>query len=764
MKCFLCSVVIMTVSFDRQDTFCLMCIAYLGSSVILTNTVTYNTVDWHWLVQLLHHYRLLQLHRCTLSPLGAARRYAAPSMNYHQDGSRSWVPSASPPSDHKALIATVLLLLALTFSLSDVSSSLLKRILWRNFVSLVPSRLIYILDRAGRRYKWLPNTEQQFKVENFGDQTAKAQAIQRIFRSKDNTVVGAISRVRALSGLVNMSSDAQAGLHNINNSCFQNSVLQSLASLPTFKEYLIKSTEENNALTEAPTQNALKVFLGKMSDGFGAIWVPEILTAMSIWEQQDAQEYFSKILDAVDEEASMVQSLLRASAGLEAPTRSRASMFVCRVPSGNPFEGLQVQRVACTRCGYVEGFPLQPFNCLTISMGRNPGLHYVENLLDNHTALEEIEGVECTKCSLLHHQMQLKRLMEKLDSERDTLPEEAHESQDPPAATSELPEAPNERLLSLDDLRLEVATRLTPISKAIEEDRFSEPGLLKKCGIRSKNAVSSTKTKQVAIARPPKNLVIHINRSIFDQNGHQMKDHSPVRFPAILDLSRWCLGAGPETNHGGPQEWSTEPRESLLSSPRDSPATMLFELRAAISHHGRHEHGHYTAFGKRKIQSSDSDIDKLPIEDQWYYFNDESVIPVGVEDVLQGDQVFMLFYSALERSHTVEEVLPQQVSSAALSESPIVPTSASSSTIDNEERHEPAEALDEIPLLRALPERESKPADIPSSRSTPAETPASKDPPLMSPPVTMRTGGGSAVQRKRKHSFAQNNPAVVPRI
>ena len=601
-------------------------------------------------------------------------------------------------------------------------------------------------------------------VEDFGDQTAKSQAIQRILCPKDNTVVRAISRVRALSGFANMSSGGPAGLHNINNSCFQNSVLQSLASLPTLEEYLIKSTEKPNALTEAPTQNALKFFLRKMSDGFGTLWVPASLTAMSIWEQQDAQEYFSKILDAVDKEASMVQIRCEASAGLEAPIPSRASMAVCRVPSGSPFEGLQIQRVACTRCGYFEGFPLQPFNCLTINMGRNIGPHCVETLLDDHTALEEIEGVECIKCSLLHHQMHLKRFMKKLDGELDATPKEAKGLPNPPAARPVLPEAPKEEISSLDDLRLEVATRLTTISKAIEEDRVSEPGLLKECGIRSKNAVSSTKTKQVAIARPPKSLLIHINRSIFDRNGNQMKDHSPVRFPATLDLSHWCLGTGIETNHVGSQGWSTDPRESLLSSQRESSAMMLYELRAAVSHHGRHENGHYTAFGKRKVQSSDSTIDKLLIEDQWYYFNDERVTPVDVGEVLQGDKVFMLFYSALERPHTVQKVAPIDLSPAAQSEFPIVPTSASPSTNNNELRHELAEALHEILPLRALPETKSTPADIPSSPSTPPENPASKDPPLMSPPVTIRTGGGSPLQRKRRHSLTYNKPAVVPRI
>src|SRR5277367_7189045 len=49
-------------------------------------------------------------------------------------------------------------------------------------------------------------------------------------------------------------------------------------------------------------------------------------------------------------------------------------------------------------------------------------------------------------------------------------------------------------------------------------------------------------SKQVALARPPKDLVIHINRSIFDDFGSQRKNTASVRFPPAFDLGRWCLG------------------------------------------------------------------------------------------------------------------------------------------------------------------------------------------------------------------------------
>ncbi|KAF5014892.1 hypothetical protein F66182_13967, partial [Fusarium sp. NRRL 66182] len=188
----------------------------------------------------------------------------------------------------------------------------------------------------------------------------------------------------------------------------------------------------------------------------------------------------------------------------------------------NPLEGLLAQRVGCIRCGWTEGLSLIPFNCLTVSLGR--GKEYdIRDCLDDYMALETIEGVECAKCTLLRTKDQLHRLLEQIEEDDNIV-------KGPQAATV------------TSTLKSSAETRLQAVQEALDEEDFTEKVLSKKCHIPSKNRVSVTKSRQAVIARTPKSLVIHVNRSVFDEmTGTLRKNSAAVRFPASIDLGEWCL-------------------------------------------------------------------------------------------------------------------------------------------------------------------------------------------------------------------------------
>ena len=149
-----------------------------------------------------------------------------------------------------------------------------------------------------------------------------------------------------------------------------------------------------------------------------------------------------------------------------------------QVPS-NPLEGRLAQRVGCTSCGYSEGLTLIPFNCITVSLGKSYS-YDVRECLDEYTTLEFIDGVECAKCTLL----KLERTLSPLIAAK--------------------PESP-------------LKARLDAVQEALGKEDFEDKTLLKTLNVPKKNWVQSTKSKQAVVARAPQSLVLHINRSSFNE-------------------------------------------------------------------------------------------------------------------------------------------------------------------------------------------------------------------------------------------------------
>jgi ubiquitin carboxyl-terminal hydrolase 1 len=297
--------------------------------------------------------------------------------------------------------------------------------------------------------------------------------------------------------------------------------------------------------------------------------------------------------------------------------------------------------------------------------------------LDAYSKLEPIEGVECSKCTLLKAQRLLTKLVERMRGSG-----------------------------SNDEQLAEPLRRLAAVEMALENDDFGDKTIAEKCKITAQGRVSSTKTKQVVIARPPRSLAIHMNRSVFDPSTfNMMKNSAPVSFPLTLDLGPWCLGS--KTMHSGEEStetdmnaelWALNPRASMIAGDCETSRLSgpIYELRAAVTHSDRHENGHYICYRRHArhkppvsvTASKDPGSKDPPLEDQddvqstdgsetshgilgeqsvakgdvdenemvWWRLSDHNVSRVDEETILSlSSGVFMLFYDCVDPSMVVNE-------------------------------------------------------------------------------------------------------------
>ncbi|OCL03906.1 cysteine proteinase, partial [Glonium stellatum] len=543
----------------------------------------------------------------------------------------------------------------------------LARMAWNSFVYLVPTRIAFALDGSGPADSSADPTNVKSKQED--THAAKSEVLRKVFGLDKWGLLKSVQGDRSLRGLSMLlktgSGDAPPGLGNWDNSCYQNSVIQGLASLPSLRFFLSRTTSNFTTLSMETTNGALFDTINKLNDpeNYGQrLWTPGKLKSMSSFQQQDAQEYYSKILDELDKEilsASKQTRGPRTSGLLEAKVLINKTTSKIENPESkeltdakkeltlpfseplqNPLDGLLAQRVGCIRCGYTDGLSMIPFNCLTVPLGKD-WIYDIRDCLDEYTKLEPIEGVECAKCTLLRTKETLTGLIDRSSVAGSTMPE---------------------------ILRNNITSRLQAVEEALEDDDFADNTLIKKCQVLKKNWTASTKSRQAVIARSPKSLVIHVNRSVFDEfTGAQMKNYADVKFPKDLDLGPWCLGTRPshtqELDEESPEEWSKDPTVSMLGPINEEspePSIFQYKLCAVVTHYGRHENGHYVCYRKHPFTAPKADVPEqleesslkengyTSSDEGWWRLSDEDVTRVSEEDVLRQGGVFMLFYERSE--------------------------------------------------------------------------------------------------------------------
>lgn len=530
--------------------------------------------------------------------------------------------------------------------------------LWNIIVYLTPSRIVIALDSKTNSKPGSTDDENHPSMSF----QAKSEAMQRILGIDSGSFSSFLPGTTTFSGFGNaiLGKDSlPPGLGNWDNSCYQNSIIQGFASLQSLAEFLSRNIETLGVRGSFFTHQALGEIVERLNSAaeYGQkLWIPPNLKSMSSWQQQDAQEYYSKVVDQLDHEVHQAAKRQTRNLGLkmagpqenvigsgssqsESDGDALASQ-TAQSPFRNPLEGLLAQRVGCMKCGWSDGLSLIPFNCLTVPLGSD--FEYdIRECLDEYMDLEPIEGVDCAKCTLLRAQEQLQNLLKQIEED------------DRIASTPDSPK------LS-DALKNSAQERLRAVEEALGENDFAEKTLSSKCQITPKNRASSTKSRQAVIARSPKCLVVHINRSLFDETTCMLrKNYAAVRFPMTLDLNDWCLGARSASQlNEAIEKWGTNPQESML--PRAGATVDMhgrqYELRAVITHYGLHENGHYICYRKYPYEVFPAHVPEAVLEadgdkeksERWYRLSDEDVQMVSEASVMSQGGAFMLFYEALE--------------------------------------------------------------------------------------------------------------------
>ncbi|KAF2762680.1 cysteine proteinase [Pseudovirgaria hyperparasitica] len=466
----------------------------------------------------------------------------------------------------------------------------------------------------------------------------------------------------------NVSTGVPAGLGNFDNSCYQNSILQGLSSLPSVRRFFSNMTVEFDTLGPDSMVGTLADLLDTLSDpktNEKTLWTPQKLKTMDSVNPQDAHEYFGSMMDVTEKELAEAMHARPQSAGLKeldgstaetplgtqvmegfASGQYRREEGIARY--GNPLDGLLADRTMCTECGYCEGLRLVSFNCLMTQFPKNFPQWYtfqLGDLLREYMKLEKVGPTYCARCTLLQNKKSLERLLAT-------------------CATN--------GLSSSAEFENTARARLDSVRDLLESEDFGEndKNLTIKCGISKNKWTETLKTKQSVIARAPQSLAIHINRSEFDEKTWQLrKNTSPVEFPVFQDMSAWTLGgleAESKDSQDAVQLWKMDPMQSMLPEEEVTRKALgwqlQYELRAVVRHQGfGHHNGHYVCYKKHasslestgKSDANDH-VDVSP-EDKpeettdhqsgrWWSFSDEDVRPQDERAVLKAPGVFMLFY------------------------------------------------------------------------------------------------------------------------
>ncbi|KAI4735870.1 cysteine proteinase [Aureobasidium sp. EXF-12298] len=613
---------------------------------------------------------------------------------------------------------------AYTFALPSIFADLV----WNVLVLLTPTTLVLAVDKRRNPLLYQDPATSPSDGDNY---TFKSEAMRRIFGlgSGSASILPGANSLRRASWLGGLSStsDAPPGLGNWDNSCYQNSVLQGLSAFQSLTTYLNQSdaTKAEDASTTVGSLRDLMARLNDSSNNGCRIWTPAKLKSMSSWQQQDAQEYFSKIMDDMEKETIKALKIAPGTAGLQevgSLNTVKASDPVHQNTAAqrrNPLDGFLAQRVACTSCGFSEGLSMIPFNCVTVPLGRNYS-YKIEDCLNEYTSLEEITGVECARCTLLRTKSQLEQMTIGPD-------------QSIPSPVSLPPE-----------LRTMALQRLQAVEQALADGDVSDDTLNKKCQIPKKSRVSSTKTRQAVVARAPQCLVVHVNRSVFDEyTGAQSKNLAEVTYPKMLNLGPWCLGT--TKTAGDQEEWRMNPSRSMIGS-SGSDARTQYVLRAAVTHYGRHENGHYICYREHPehIRDADKNTVSKHTPTKWWRLSDDDVSAVSEDHVLGQGGVFMLFYERLDVStpepvpHDTQKVHQEDL---ATNTTPAIQTEElpdQSAVMIEENEAAPTHPVE----LSPEPEVEQTPLPLPSVRKT-------------STPNRMRTAGNKGRRRSSGHSALQ---------
>ncbi|RCH98150.1 Ubiquitin carboxyl-terminal hydrolase 30 [Rhizopus stolonifer] len=280
-----------------------------------------------------------------------------------------------------------------------------------------------------------------------------------------------------------------AGLSNIGNSCYLNSILQALSSLTRLHSYLDK-VSKHSLWSNLPVTRLLLQTLRLLSVPSEQSFAPnELIYALQKSsfvlnaQQQDAQELLQFIQEDLENESKKALDLQ----GLLDILHPNKATFDPELEY--PIQAYFQKTLGCTVCGYSSSANIELYKSIPLTVPKGLNSTTLNACLTDFLKNESFHGLECEKCSMEHHINQLKQTY--TDREKITT------------------------------LEQKLAMNI------IDQDEYRHV----------KDKVYVEKTKTISFFKPPKILCFQIVCSSFSQDQGAVKRPLSIQFPSILDLS-----------------------------------------------------------------------------------------------------------------------------------------------------------------------------------------------------------------------------------
>eukprot|EP00794_Sanderia_malayensis_P014347 gene14347-15843_t len=334
------------------------------------------------------------------------------------------------------------------------------------------------------------------------------------------------------------------GLINLGNTCFINCLLQGLASLSGFCQWMnaLKKDDQESMLQNS-LQDMLEVLTNKAKTECDVFTVSEIVECLQAhgWiitsEQQDTHEFFQILLSTLDEEMAHnireeEQYKFKTDSSIAEKTSiigKVAEYFPAKsLEMQSPFKGMLANRMKCTKCNH-KSVRFDPFESVSLRIPQLSALTgaTLELCLADFAKSEKVDGVECPKCTSM-----------------------------------------------------------------------ADSGI----------AIKASLKKQLSFSKLPNCLCIHIQRSYFMADGTAYKNDQFVRFTDILDLQPYRYNTVAYNHDIATANTISMPLRggnSLHTEKQPAISKSLYRLKSVIVHIGDVSDGHFVTY-RRAIGSEDS--------------------------------------------------------------------------------------------------------------------------------------------------------------